>query len=288
MNESLHTEKTAPQVNRPLNVRRVNLIVRRDLKIIATSKTVILTMIAVPLMLVVLLPGILGYFIPEMARAGDLSEIQQFLEMMPAPMQSGLAGLDEIQMMTVALLVYFFAPLFLVLPMMTASVIAAGSFAGEKERGTMEALLYTPTTDAELYLGKLLSAWLPALAITLIGFLLYGLVVNVAAWRTMQQIFFPNLMWVLLIIWLAPAAAGLGLSSMVLISSKVNTFQDAYQLGGVVVIPIVALMIGQIGGVVFFSPLLVLGVGLILWIIDAVLLILGIRTFKRSEILARL
>jgi hypothetical protein len=47
-------------------------------------------------------------------------------------------------------------------------------------------------------------------------------------------------------------------------------------------------MIGQISGILFFSPLLVLGVGLILWIIDAVLLIVGVRTFKRSEILARL
>lgn len=277
-----------PQSNHALSMHRMRLIAQRDLKIIGTSKTVVLTMIVVPLMLVVLLPGALAMFMPAMTETGDLSEVQRFLEMMPPAMRDTLVDYNEIQMMTVALLVYFFAPLFLILPMMTASVIAAGSFAGEKERGTMEALLYTPATDAELFVGKLLSAWLPALAITLGGFVLYGLVVNAASWRTMQRVFFPNLMWILLIIWLAPAAAGLGLSSMVLISSKVNTFQDAYQLGGMVVIPIVALVIGQTAGVIYFSPLLVLGVGLILWIVDAVLLFLGIRTFKRSEILARL
>jgi ABC-2 type transport system permease protein len=277
-----------PQPNPALSVRRVRLIVQRDLKIIGASKTVVLTMIVVPLILIVLLPGALATFMPAMMEAGDLSEIQRFLEMMPPAMQNRLMDYNEMQMMTVALLVYFFAPLFLILPMMTASVIAAGSFAGEKERGTMEALLYTPTTDAELFVGKLLSAWLPALAITLGGFVLYGLVVNVASWRIMQRVFFPNLMWIVLIVWLAPAAAGLGLSSMVLISSKVNNFQDAYQLGGMVVIPIIALVIGQTAGVIYFSPLLVLGVGLVLWIVDAVLLVLGIRTFKRSEILARL
>jgi ABC-type Na+ efflux pump permease subunit len=288
MNASLPAKDSITSSNRTLNVRRIQWVARRDLKIIATSKTVVLTMIVVPLMIIVLMPAIFGYFMPVMAQAGDLSEIHQFLEMMPVPMQNRLADLSEIQMMTVALLVYLFAPLFLILPMMTASVIAAGSFAGEKERGTMEALLYTPTTDAELFLGKLLSAWLPALAITIGGFILYGIVVNAAAWRTMQRIFFPNVMWTLLIVWLAPAAAGLGLSSMVLISSKVNTFQDAYQLGGMVVIPVIALVIGQISGVIYFSPLVVLGVGLFLWIVDAILLGFGIRTFKRSEILARL
>lgn len=288
MNESRASRRTERPSRRALTIRRLSLIARRDLKIVLTSKTVVLTMIVVPLLLLVLLPGAFGALMPLMAQTEDVSEIRQFLEMMPPTMRDSLAGYNETQLLTVALLIYFFAPLFLILPMMTASVIAAGSFAGEKERGTMEALLYTPTTDAELFVGKLLSAWIPALAITLGGFLLYGTVVNVAAWPTMQRIFFPNLMWVLLIVWLAPAAAGLGLSSMVLISSKVNNFQDAYQLGGMVVIPIVVLMIGQLSGVLFFSPLLVLGVGLILWIIDAVLLVVGVRTFKRSEILARL
>jgi ABC-type Na+ efflux pump permease subunit len=41
---------------------------------------------------------------------------------------------------------------------MVSSVLAADSFAGEKERKTLEALLYTPTTDRELFTAKLLEA----------------------------------------------------------------------------------------------------------------------------------
>jgi len=172
--------------------------------------------------------------------------------------------------------------------MMTASVIAAGSFAGEKERGTLEALLYTPTTDAELMVGKVLAAWVPAMIVSLVGFVLYGIVANVSAWQTMQRIFFPTTMWIVLILWLAPAAAGLGLGTMVLVSSKVSTFQDASQLGGMVVIPVVLLVVGQLAGVVYLSVPFVFLVGLVLWLIDAAVLWFGVRTFRRSEIIARL
>jgi hypothetical protein len=59
-------------------------------------------------------------------------------------------------------------------------------------------------------------------------------------------------------------------------------------MGGVVVLPIVALMISQAAGVMYFSVGLVLLLGLGLWIVDAVLLWFGARTFQRSELIARL
>ena len=40
-----------------------------------------------------------------------------------------------------------------------------GQLRREKERKTLEALLYTPTTDRELLIAKMLGAWLPAVAI---------------------------------------------------------------------------------------------------------------------------
>jgi len=85
-----------------------------------------------------------------------------------------------------------------------------------------------------------------------------------------------------------PAAAALGLSVIVLVSVRVKTFQEANQLGGVVVVPILLLVFGQIAGVLYFSVSLVLLVGLILWIIDAVLVYFGVRTFHRGELIARL
>lgn len=271
-----------------LNWRAIRAVAERDLIIVRRSKNVLLPIILVPLLLLVIIPGAIGFLGSSVDMGNNTEDLKRFLTMMPEPMKAQFGQYTENQTMVVFTLVHAFAPMFLILPMMTASTIAAGSFAGEKERKTMEALLYTPTTDLELVTGKMLSAWIPAILVTLVGFVLYSVVVNVSAWQTMGRIFFPNAMWVALILWLAPAAAGLGLGTMVLVSSKVSTYQDAYQLGSMVVLPVILLVLGQVGGVVYLNVPFVLAAGLLLWIMDATILWFAVRTFRRSEIIARL
>ncbi len=104
----------------------------------------------------------------------------------------------------------------------------------------------------------------------------------------MGRVFFPNAMWVALVLWLAPAAAGLGLGVIILVASRVSTFQDAYQLSGMMVIPVLLLVFGQLAGVLYLNALAVIVVGLSVWLVNAAILWFGIRTFKRSEIIVRL
>jgi ABC-2 type transport system permease protein len=175
-----------------MNWRAIFAIVRKDLKVIVQSKGVLIPLIIVPVFMFVALP-LLAALAPTLINipGASIGEIQDWVNTMPAGLQAELAGLNPDQQMIVLMLVYILAPMYLIVPLMVASVIAADSFAGEKERKTMEALLYTPTKDIELYLGKLLSPWLPALGIALGGFLLYAVVANLAAWGTMGGIFFP-------------------------------------------------------------------------------------------------
>ena len=49
--------------------------------------------------------------------------------------------MTEIQVMIYIMALYFFAPFFLIIPQMASSVIVSDSFAGEKERKTIEAPL---------------------------------------------------------------------------------------------------------------------------------------------------
>jgi ABC-type Na+ efflux pump permease subunit len=174
------------------------------------------------------------------------------------------------------------------LPIMVASTIAAGSFAGEKERKTLEALLYTPTTDRELYIAKLLGPWVAGVAIGILTYIAFVLTTSLTTFNLMGGVFVLNLTWLLLILWVTPAASALGLGAMVLVSSRVSTFQEAYQLGGVVVVPLVLLLLGQIGGVVYFSPWVVFAVGAVLWLLALGLIIYGARTFQRGALIARL
>jgi ABC-2 type transport system permease protein len=271
-----------------MNWRAIFAIVRKDLKVIVQSKGVMIPLIIVPVIVFVVIPLVTA-LVPTMINLPgmSLSEIQDFVAMMPAGLQAELVGLNPAQQIVVLVLVYLLAPMYLIVPLMVASVIAADSFAGEKERKTMEALLYTPTTDVELFVGKLLSPWVPALAIAWGGFLLYALVANLAAWQTMGQIFFPNLMWIVLVLWVAPPVAGLGLATMVLVSSRVQGFQEAYQIGGAVVIPVLLLGVGQMTGVMYFNVGLVFLLGAVLWLVDAGLLWLGVKTLRRGEMIVR-
>jgi ABC-type Na+ efflux pump permease subunit len=282
-----------------VNWRAIRAIVRKDLKVVLQNKGVSIPIIVVPTLLLILLPA-LAIFAPALedaaasaaagsATAGSAAaDLAAFMEQMPAGLRAELAGYSPTEMLVVAFLVYFFAPMYLILPLMVSSVIAADSFAGEKERKTLEALLYTPTTDGELLLAKMLSAWVPAVAVAWGGFVLYAIVSNLAGWPTMGRLFFPNLMWIILALWVAPAIAGLGLGVTVLISSRAEGFQEAYQLGAIVVLPIIFLVIGQATGVMYFSTWLVLLLGLLVWIVDIALLAFGARTFRRSELAAKL
>lgn len=272
-----------------MNTRAMRAIVRRDLTIVRQTKGVLLPMIIVPTLMMIILPAVI-VAVPALVSdvAGELDDLAGMLEAMPEGLRESLAGYTPAQQWVVLTVLYMLAPLYLIAPLMVASVIAADSFAGEKERKTLEALLYTPTTDLELYMAKLLSAWLPAVAISWIGFVFYGLVANVGGWPIMGQVFFPNLSWVLLALWVSPAIAAFGLGVSVLVSVRVSSFQEAYQLGAVVVVLVVGLVIGQISGVIYFSVGLVALLGAALWLAAAATLWAGSRGFQRGQVLARL
>lgn len=270
-----------------MNGRAILAVVRKDLRVTRQSKAVMLPIVLVPAILLVVLP-LVAALLPSFMDVPGTSDVQELLARMPEPMLDALTGLTQEQQVLVMMTSYLFAPLYLIVPLMVASVVAADSFAGEKERRTLEALLHAPISDRDLVLAKVSAAFVPAVGVAWLGFVLYAVVVNVAGWPLMGRLFFPNAMWLVLAVWVAPAVAALGLSATVLVSSRVKTFQEAYQLGGVVVIPLVALIISQATGIVYFGSGLAMLLGLVVWIVAAGLLAYGVRGFRRGEIMARL
>ena len=272
-----------------MNWRAIFAITRRDLLAVTRSKGVMLPLIIVPLIFMIVLPAAFGFFGPALMEmpGANLPDLSLFLDQLPSELLEQFEGYSMEQLMIVFSLVYMFAPMFLIIPLMVASVVAADSFAGEKERKTLEALIYTPTTDLELFIGKVLSAMIPAVAISLIGFLLYALTANIAAWSTMGRIFFPTTAWIILIVWVAPGTAAAGLGATVIVSSRANSFQEANQIAGVIVLPILALVIGQVTGAIYFGAIFTVLLGAFFWILGGILLYVGVGTFRRNEILAK-
>ena len=272
-----------------MNTRAIRALVIKDLRVISRSRTIMMTLILVPFIMMILMPTAFTLGIRFATfQASDLEDLQQLFEAMPPGLIEKFSELSDDQLFLTLTVVYMFAPLYLIVPLMVSSVIAADSIVGEKERKTLEALLHSPLTDAEIFLAKVLSAWIPAVTVSIVAFIIYGVIANVLGYPVMGRVFFPNLMWIVLVFWVAPAASGLGLGTMVLVSTKVKTFQDAYQLGGMVVIPVVALVFGQLGGVIYLSVGFVFLMGLFLWLLNGVLLWFGIRLFERDSLQAQI
>ncbi len=271
-----------------MNTRAVFTIARKDLKVAMQNNGVLLPVILLPLIFFVIFPWVMVYASTMTDAAGSsLNNIEQLFARMPAGLLNELSPYSDQQKIVVFMLMYMIAPMFLMVPLMVSSVIAADSFAGEKERKTLEALLYTPTTDRELFIAKLIGAWVAAMVVGLLSFVLYAVMANLAGWRVIHHIFFPNAMWIALLLWVTPAVAMLSLVVMVFVSARAQGFQDAYQLGGLVILPVIALMIGQISGVMYFSLWVVLAVGSLVWLVDLWLLWAASKNFRRSELMAK-
>jgi len=272
---------------REMNERRpgldwsiVQAIMAKDLTAVRRSKAVMLPMMIVPTILLVVLPLVLALVA---ARAGS-GGIEQFLDNLPSGFAERLTELPEREQMVMLVNGYLLAPLFLIVPLMVSAVLAADAFAGEKERRTMEALLHLPVTDRELYAAKLLTAFVPAVVISWAGFVVFAVVSNAAAWPVMHRVFVPTATWVVMILWMAPAVAALGLGIMVRVSARARTTQEANQLGGTVILPIIVLTLGQAAGLLVLGTMVSILAGLAVWAIAIWLNVNGAKRFSRDRL----
>jgi ABC-type Na+ efflux pump permease subunit len=267
-----------------MNRTAVLAIAARDLRIVARSRAVLIPMIAVPIVLLLTPP--LALLTARSAPDSLASALLPLLTRLPVEMFDQLPN-EPARQAVVLLLVYVFAPLYLLVPVMVASVTAADSVVGERERGTLEGLLDSPTTDRELLIGKLLAPWGMATVVSAVGAVAYGAVANLVLFQYGLPPSFPNLEWAVLVGWVAPAAAAIGLGIIVAASNRVKTFHEASQIIGIIVLPIVALVVGQVVGVVLFDVGVLALFGIALWLTALLLLRASARSFRRDRLLTR-
>ncbi len=273
---------------RDWNWRGMRAVIAKDLRQVRQNNMVWLPMVILPVILQVILPAAM-ILLPRFVTAEEMNyeDIEPLLRMMPAELNPASEATSPEALWVMMSAGYMFAPFFLIVPLMVSSILAADSIVGEKERKTLEGLLYTPLTDAELYLAKVLVAILPALALTLGSFVLYTIVVNATGYGTVGRIFFPNPIWWPLVFWVAPAVSVAGLGVTVLISSKAKSFMQAQQSSGFLVLPIVAWMAAQTTGAFFVGPGLLMLIGLFVWAAGLWLIWIGSRTLSRSNLISR-
>lgn len=274
-----------------MKIKNVLTIARKDWLEVRQNKAAWIPMLIVPAIFVVILPLIFTVVLPginvspEDVMNSD-ADIAYFIEKMPPQLGQYVDLQNPMQSMIVVMLGIMFAPMFLIMPLMFASTIAAESFAGERERKTMEALLYTPASDADLFVGKLVAAAVPSIGITWISFLIYTVILNLVPYAYFQRFWFPLPTWWPLIFWITPALAILSIAVTVLISARVQSFQGAYQLSSSLVILVVALFAGQLSGFLYLSVGIELLLGAVFWVVAFFLVYLAVQTFNRESLIA--
>jgi ABC-type Na+ efflux pump permease subunit len=266
-------------------------VVRKDLRVVLRSKAVLAPVVLLPSFLLVAMPiavGIVAWVIEQKGVVLNTNDenFTRLMQRVPEALRVGFDGSKPAALFVEWILNHLFAPLFLLVPTVVANVIAADSFAGDKERRTLEALLHTPIRDKELFLAKLLPAWVVAVLVNLVAFVVYTVVADAAAWPVLHRLMLPTPTWFVLALWAGPAVAALALGATVLISSRVRGFQEAHQLASMLVMPLTAPIVGQVFGVMAFDARFVALGGLGLWILDAGLIYVALRTFRRDKLLS--
>jgi len=275
-----------------MNAQKIKAIALKDLKEVRQNKAAWLPALIVPLVFAIALPVFFISF-PVFLPSGTLSnddvqEIRQLIELMPNQLADFFSGLNMEQTWVVYSTGYMLAPMFLIMPLMFSTIVGAESFVGEKERKTLEALLYSAATDAELFLGKILAGVVPAVVLSWISYLVYAVVVNATSYSLMGRIWFPLDSWWPLMFWLTPAFSVLGISATVMVSSRAKTFMEAYQISASLVVLVLGLVAGQISGVLYLGVWTSLLIGAAIWLIDGILLVISIGIFNRQKLIARI
>jgi ABC-type Na+ efflux pump permease subunit len=235
---------------------RIRAVVRKELREFRRNKFVVGTMIALPVILLVI----------------PIGNVLSIKEGMAAAAVKAIVG--------GATLTFF------VVPLMLPTVIAGYAVIGEREQGTLEPVLTTPLREEELLLGKAIAAILPSVAIAYLIFAAFALSVRAAAAPEVV-----DLVWqpsqVVAIVLFAPLLATFSIWVGLAISVRSNDVRVAQQLSALATLP----MLGLIALFTFrvISPTVTVAVvgALILAAIDAASWRVVSSMFDRERLLTR-
>jgi len=268
----------------------VFLIFRKDVIEILRNPAIMIPVVLVPILFSIGLPAVASA-IPRSAatQTSTVGFIQEIAKGLPPSFRAQTEGMNAVQFVTYVLYTVFFAPFFLVIPTMISSVLASDSFAGEKERRTIEPLLATPLSDYEIFAGKVLVSFIPAMLITFLSFLVYTILVDVICSDIFNgTLILPSLSWLVLVFFVSPSFSLGTIGLTVAISARVKGFREAQYASTLVIVPIVLLIVAQASGMLFLGPTMLILLGSGALIADLFIFVAGVDAFNREEILARL
>jgi len=249
------------------------LDVRRNKLVLSVVLGVPLLMAAIPVVMLALMGN-------APISESDYAELGRMLQ---NPIFAGLEPAEAMQ----SVLASNFLVLFLMMPLMVPVTIAAYSIVGEKITRSLEPLLATPVTTAQLLLGKGLAAALPGVITAWVSygiFLIFARIFSVS-----DRVFniFINPMWLVAMFVLAPLLTVMAVNVGIIVSSRTSDPRAAEQLGALIILPLMVLFIGPLVGLIMLNSATFWVASLIVFVLDIGLVYLGVKLFQRETILTR-
>jgi ABC-2 type transport system permease protein len=244
------------------------------------SNRLLLGAVVMPALIFAAIPtGLVAFIEANDLDPNQLTQIKQYIGNFP-----GVEPKTAAQ----AFIVLNFMAYFLLIPAMVPMAIATQSVIGEKVARSLEPQLATPMEVPELLAGKTLAAATPAILATWSVFALYGLVNGAIADTRLTRFVFSDV-WLTAMITLVPLICLFSVLMGIVVSSRVNDPRTAQQIGGFVVIPIIAVAVAQFfGGQPTFTMQQVLIGDLVVALLIGMALAIGAWAFDRESILSRL
>lgn len=236
---------------------QMTAIIKKDLQRIVSSKRMFICLLVVPLVLTIIMPTIFlltTCFVPEKS-----TELDKLLELLPITEQST----NFLENMAGLILNYALPIFFLIIPIMSSTIMSATSFVGEKEKQTLETLLYCPLSLTQIFQAKVAASFLLSMLVSCISFSVMLIVLETEIYVTAGLFILPGIQWLLVMLLLAPALSLIAVTLIVRISAKAQSVEDAQQGAVFLLLPILLMLISQFSGLFLISAWMLLGLGVV-------------------------
>lgn len=265
-----------------MNRRRLRALLRKEWAEARRNRAVVWTFLLLAAIFITL-PLVLAFGFSEAMRAELEREptAAAMLELLVKqhPEVAALPGIAQVQ----AIVLRQVLPLFLILPLFVSMSVATYSIVGEKASRSLEPLLATPLSTGELLLGKSVAAVVPAVLGTWAAFAVLAAGVFFLGGAAVAAVVLDAAAWGTILL-ICPLVALFGIGSGVVVSARATDPRGAQQIGGILVLPVVALVAAQATGVFLLGVPFVLVGAVLLALLDLALLAWGSRRFDRERV----
>jgi len=260
-----------------MRARIVTTVLRREWSETVRNRLLMSTILLPPMFLAIA-PIVLAGVVGDRALPPELAV--QVLAQRPewaAFSAAELAGAFAVQQ---------FLAFFLLMPAYIPLSIATFSIIGEKQARTLEPVLATPIRTVELLTAKSIAALVPGIAAGWATYVVFVLLASVVYGPKLFGVV-TDASWLAGVFVLGPAV---GLSSVVagvIVSARVNDPRVAQQIGGIIIVPIIAVTLLQATGTLLVGAAGYLVLAAIILILSLIGLRIGVSLFNRETILTR-